>query len=286
MRQESKMILLEGGNIFKNAEEQEITRRIDQAEVPGTIKFLEGITGLDFTKDLGEDGYPVKWLGTTGRKASSGDLDLSVNESEINKEQLVHTLMAWCLKNGVAKDDVLNKAKSKTFAGKRDGWIQLTGNSVHFRTPIIGDPSKGFVQTDFMFSPNPQYQQWAMRGGKTGSKFAGAHRHQLLAGLAKAVNPNWMYSPTQGLVDRTTKEVLTNDPNKMAKMLLGNGANMNDIAHVDSILEKLKGHHEFDRLTQEFKSTLERDPSGPQLESVNMELGSPHWFRHMMNKFS
>lgn len=280
------MILLEGGNIFKDGEDHDITRRIDKAEVPGTIKWLEDITGLDFTKDLDDTGHPVKWLGTVGRVTTSGDLDLSVDEREISKEQLVHLLMAWCLKNGVAKDDVLNKAKNKMMGAKKDGWIQLTGNSVHFRTPILGDASKGFVQTDFMFTGDPKYQQWAMRGGKEGSKFKGAHRHQLLAGLAKAVNPNWMYSPTQGLVDRTTKEVLTNDPNKMAKMLLGNAANMNDLTSVDSILEKLKGHHEFDRLTQEFKGTLARDPNGPQLESVNMELGTPYWFRHMMDRFS
>lgn len=280
------MILLEGGNIFKDGEDHEITRRIDKAEILGTVKWLESITGLDLTNDLDDTGHPVKWLGTVGKAISSGDLDLSVDERETTKEQLVNTLMMWCLKNGVAKDDVLNKSKSKTSSGKRDGWIQLTGNSVHFRTPILGDPSKGFAQTDFMFTSDPKYQQWAMRGGKEGSQFKGAHRHQLLAGLAKAVNPNWMYSPTQGLVDRTTKEILTNDPNKMAVMLLGPGSNMNDLAHVDSILEKLKGHHEFDRLTQEFKSTLARDPNGPQLESVNMELGTPHWFRHMMNKFS
>ena len=280
------MILLEGGNIFKDGEDNELTRRIDKAEILGTVKWLESITGLDLTNDLDDTGHPVKWLGTVGKAVSSGDLDLSVDERETTKEQLVNTLMMWCLKNGVAKDDVLNKAKSKTSSGKRDGWIQLTGNSVHFRTPILGDPSKGFAQTDFMFTADPKYQQWAMRGGKEGSQFKGAHRHQLLAGLAKAVNPNWMYSPTQGLVDRTTKEVLTNDPNKMAVMLLGPGSNMNDLAHVDSILEKLKGHHEFDRLTQEFKGTLARDPNGPQLESVNMELGTPHWFRHMMNRFS
>jgi len=274
-------------NIFLGADGNKITRRIDQGEIMGTVKWLEQITGLDFTSELDpETGYPVKWLGSTGKAPTSGDLDLSVNVSEISKEQLVHILMEWCLKNGVAKEDVLNRAKNKTMGAKKDGWIQMTGNSVHFRAPILGDPKKMFIQTDFMFTDNPKYQQWSQSGGKVGSQFKGEHRHQLLAGLAKAVNPNWMYSPTQGLVDRTTKEVLTNDPNKMAVMLLGQGANRNDIAHVDSILEKLKGHHEFDRLTQEFKGTLSRDPNGPQLEAVNMELGTPHWFRHMMNRFS
>ena len=80
----------EGGNVFKDENGQPLTRRINQAEVMPTVQWLEQITGLDFTTEKSpEDGLPARWLGTTGRKPTSGDLDLQVDVNEISKEQLV-----------------------------------------------------------------------------------------------------------------------------------------------------------------------------------------------------
>ena len=89
--------LLEGGNVFKDADKQSLTQRIATKDVPATIDYIEKITGLDFTKELDpDDKKPVKWLGTTGRKEdpdgtfelnSSGDLDLSVDANEVDKKE-------------------------------------------------------------------------------------------------------------------------------------------------------------------------------------------------------
>ena len=43
------MNLLEGGNVFKDATGKPLTQRISSADVPGTIKWLEKLTGLDLT---------------------------------------------------------------------------------------------------------------------------------------------------------------------------------------------------------------------------------------------
>jgi hypothetical protein len=65
------------------------------------------------------------WLGTTGRKSSSGDLDLSVDESQIDKETLIKALIS----NGVPNTD-----------------IKKSGDSVHVKTPILGDPPMGLYK--------------------------------------------------------------------------------------------------------------------------------------------
>ena len=96
------MILAEGGNVFKDATGQILTQRINQADVMPTIKWIEQVTDLDFTKDLSAlDNLPVKWLGSTGRKDTSGDLDLSVDTKQLTKEQLVAKLTQWAQKNNI-----------------------------------------------------------------------------------------------------------------------------------------------------------------------------------------
>ena len=79
------MILNEGGNIFKNAEGQPATQRINQADVEPTLKWLEKITGLNHVDNM---------LGSTGIKPTSGDLDVAVDKTKVDKGNLVNTLTA------------------------------------------------------------------------------------------------------------------------------------------------------------------------------------------------
>ena len=120
------MQLKEGGNIFKGAEGELLTGRINQADVAPTVKWLEGITGLSLQDAM---------LGTTGKAPTSGDMDLGVDESKISKDELVAKLSQW--------------AQSQQQDPKQ--WVRKSGISVHFKTPIQGDSKKGYVQTDFMF---------------------------------------------------------------------------------------------------------------------------------------
>ena len=104
-------IISEGGNVFKGPDKQPLTRRITRAEIPTTIAYLEKETGVDFSTDKDEEGVPIKWLGTTGRKADSGDLDLSVDANEINKTEFADKL--------------------RTIFGKDA--VKLSGDNVHYR---------------------------------------------------------------------------------------------------------------------------------------------------------
>jgi len=254
-------VINEGGNVFKNAAGP-LTVRIATKDVESTVQFLEKITGLDFTEEKEEDNKPKKWLGTTGRKEhadgtfelnSSGDLDLSVDETAITKPELVQVLVNWCKQNGVADADIMNAGK------KRDGYIQLTGDSVHFKTPINGDPANGFVQTDFMFSADPAFQQGSMLGGISGSPYKGVHRNIILASMARANNIK--YSPKFGLLDAATNEPLENgtDWNVIAKTLMGPGATLKDIRSADAIISYIKKLPNFEELVAAARETLGRE---------------------------
>ena len=54
------MRLLEGGNVFKDADGNPLTGRINQSDVAATVQWLEALTGLEFPRE--------RWLGSTGRK--------------------------------------------------------------------------------------------------------------------------------------------------------------------------------------------------------------------------
>lgn len=280
--------LLEGGNIFKNADKQSLTQRIATKDVPGTVSFLEKITGLDFTAELDpDDKKPKKWLGTTGRKEdpdgtfelnSSGDLDLSVDAREITKEGLIAKLADWCRSNGIEEAEIFNKGTKKN-----DGWIKDAGDNVHFRTPIDGSQTNGFVQADFMLTVNPQFQQGSMIGGK--GQYRGEHRHIVLSSIARA--RGMKYSPKYGLLHGDTSEPVENgdDWNVIAKQLLGQTALVKDIKSVDGIIAYIIKLPNYDELVASARETLGKQGIElPVKEAFESYVpGSNAWMRRMIN---
>ena len=45
------MQINEGGNVFKDAQGKPLTQRINRADVPATVAWLEKVTGIEFPKD-------------------------------------------------------------------------------------------------------------------------------------------------------------------------------------------------------------------------------------------
>jgi len=260
-------------NVFKNPDGTLICRRINQAEVMPTIKWLEKISDLDFTKELDPvDGLPKKWLGTTGRKSSSGDLDLSVFDKDITKEQLKTNLISWARSQGIPDSEILN------VKNKRDGFVAMSGDSVHFRAPIMGDPNLGFVQTDFMFTADPVWQQFSMRGEPQGGNFKGMHRHILLASIARA--RGYKYSYKNALMDPVTDQTIEKNPTKIALALFGSGASEKDISSINNVLAKIKNDPDYEKLVAAARDTLSRE--GIMLPE-NVQFGTAKWFRNLMD---
>ena len=243
-------ILKEGGNIFKN-DQGAITQRIATKDVQSSIDFIEKITGLTFDEE--------DWLGTTGKKNdpdgefeknSSGDLDLNTDANKVSKEQLIAKLSAWLKSQGVPEADIMNVGRKKT-----DGWIKDAGDQVHFRTPIAGSDKNGFVQTDFMFTTNPDFQRGAKRGGT--AQFGGTDRAILLSAIARG--RGLKFSPKFGLVDPEQGDKVVADTwNKIAPILLGKGAKEADTHTVETMLAKLKGDPNYDELIAPWKEAMEK----------------------------
>ena len=246
------MILKEGGNIFKGSQGELLTGRINQADVSPTVKWLEGITGLPL-----QDGM----LGTTGKAPTSGDLDLSVDENKISKDELVAKLSQW--------------AQSKKQDPKQ--WVRKSGISVHFKTPIAGDEKKGFVQTDFMFG-EPEWQKFSLQGGLTGSEYKGMDRHILLASIAKALGYRWSHN--YGLLNRESNQPVSKDPDRIAQLLLGVDHTAKDLTSVESIHKIIKNRSDYEKLVADAVESFGR--AGKKLPEHTVE-GSNVWFRNMMN---
>ena len=237
--------LYEGGNVFKLTDGQPATTRISRENVMPTVQWLEQLTGLNLQDNM---------LGSTGRKETSGDLDLGIDETKITKDVLIQQL----LKRGVKAED-----------------IKKSGDSVHLKTPILGDKSNGFVQTDFMFG-DPEFQKFALNVGD--SDFKGVHRAILLASIAKAQGMKWSYK--NGLVDRETNEIITKNPEEIAEKLLGGTAA--DLSSVESIVKKIKTLPNYEELVKDARDAFERDKL--TLPEDTTLPGTGAWYRQFLNK--
>jgi hypothetical protein len=64
--------LSEGGNVFKDKQGQPLTQRINQADVPGTVQWLEALTGINFSAEIDSlTNTPGRWLGSTDQRSKS-----------------------------------------------------------------------------------------------------------------------------------------------------------------------------------------------------------------------
>ena len=205
------MNLTEGGNIFKDASNRALTQRINQTDVKPTIAWLEQLTGMDLQDAT---------LGSTGRKPTSGDLDLAVDANKYTKEQMVAQLTQWAQ---------LNKLKPEEY-------IRKSGISVHFKTPINGRPDSGYVQTDFMFLKDVPFSKFIL-SAPADSNYKGQDRNVLMNSIAKSMG--YKLNQTAGLQDRATNEIISNDPDAIAQILLNKKATREDLYSVESIVAAL-----------------------------------------------
>lgn len=255
-------LLFEGGNVFKDENGTVLTQRIAQADVMPTVKWLEKITGLDLTQDKAADGLPIKWLGSTGRKADSGDLDLSVDANAISKEELSQRLENW--------------AKRQQVDPRR--YIKKSGIAVHFLTAINGNPANGFVQSDFMFSNKPAWTQFVLSSDPA-SAYKGALRNIMINSMAKALG--YKLNQNTGIANRETNDVITDDPNQVAKLLLNPTASAKDLYSVESILRSLKMDPNKDAKIADFKAHMQK--SGLPFEE-SIEENETHFLARLRDR--
>ncbi len=203
--------LEEGGNVFKDANKRPVTQRIDKGAIGPSLAWVEEILGFKLDN----------WLGTTGKKESSGDIDVGVDSTKHDRKEVANHLRAWAKENGL----------------KPKEWVALSGTNVHFKTPIrdaSGKHTGGFAQLDLMFG-NPDFMAWTLRG-EPGTTYKGVHRQIIMASIAKAQGMKWSY--LNGLMNRTTNDVISQDPKVIAQKLLP-GATVKTFDSVENILNHI-----------------------------------------------
>jgi hypothetical protein len=203
-------VIVEGGNVFK----QNPTTRIQLANIKPTVDMLSNIVGINLNRCL---------LGSTGKRESSGDLDIAINSQKYTKDELTAILKNWCEERNLNPKD----------------YIARSGISVHFRTPIRG-VNEQYVQTDFMFVHDIKFAQFVLANDEV-SPFKGMHRAIVLSNLAKNINCRW--SGINGITDRATGAVVErSDPDRVSQILLGDPSarerNLKTIPNIMSSLYK------------------------------------------------
>ena len=246
-------MLTEGGNVFKNEQGASLTQRINLADIVPTVKWLEAVTGLSLQDNM---------LGSTGLKPTSGDLDLAVDSRQVPKEQLFDLLSNYVTKNG--QDPA--------------SWVRKSGTSVHFLTPIRGKANTGFVQTDFMFLPKPEFSKFILRQD-TNSEYKGATRNILINSIAKSLG--YKLNQLSGIADRASNELISDDPAQIAKMLLGPSAEPDDLGSVEKILAVLKNDPKRDAKLADFRDHMQR--SGTPLDE-NVSYTDVNWMARLRDR--
>ena len=234
--------LLEGGNVFKDAEGQPLTGRINQSDVPATVAWLEQLTGIEFPRE--------RWLGSTGKAPTSGDMDLAVDANQVSKEQLAQKLTQWIVSHKLPPAE----------------WIKK-GGEIHLRTPIQGRPDLGYVQTDFMFFPNLDWGTFYYNQG-AGSAYKGMNRAVLMSSLAKHYG---LKLGANGVFSRSSNQLLTMDPDEAARMILGPRATRDNLSTVETIFAALARDKDREAKIKDFREYLTREGL-PQPDEVKEDV--------------
>jgi len=224
-------ILLEGGNMFIG------TTSFDQAVVPQVLKILNNaLSGARLkVTPVGSGASPV-----AGK--ISNDFDVMTDEDAVK---------------AFFKTDDAKEARRKLAEYIRNLGFQTaqSGIIVHVLVPV----NNMGVQADIMVTPQADtIAKFHTHNIPQGSPFKGKNKVLTIAALAKS--KGYLFSPWQGLFKRTPDgkkgEMVSNDIETVAKILLGNSATAADLGSVESILKKLPKNEADNLLTN-----LRADPN-------------------------
>ena len=179
-------------------------------------------------------------LGSTGLKPTSGDIDVAIDANRLSTQELIDLLLKW-----------LEPQKMKP----RD-FIRRSGNCVHFRCPITGDASKGWVQVDFMFLSKPEFSKFILKS-PANSDYQGRERNVLINSIAKSMG--YKLNQNAGIMDRETNDLISDDWDEIAKMLLNKKATKDDLYSVETILQALEADPKRDKKLTDFKEHVTRE---------------------------
>lgn len=205
----------------------------------------------------------------------ASDLDTMVDLDDII-QKLTPTL--------VDKKDTIEKAARRALASSlQDLGLQTSqaGVNVFVRLPYGPNVHQVDLECIRKVGKVSRYHQHRI---PKGSPYKGVNKQLAVATLAK--QQGYVYSAWEGLYKRTPEnkkgELVTDDWDEIAKVLLGQDATGNDLESVEAIFKKLPSAQSNELLTK-----LRSDPNWKEktmAESRPYPVGSPEWFGYMKAK--
>jgi hypothetical protein len=208
------MILLEGGNVIAGA------KPINKANFATAVKNLQKLLpkGLNL--------YPI---GSAGKKEISSDIDALIDAEEL-------------MKAFPAKELKLSRKALEDYFKEKGLQAARTGVSIHVGIPT--GAGEDIVQVDLMAVENAKAAQPLHTHDYTDPTMKGGTLHAMWADLANMSSlPNHkslMMSPYKGLLDRETKELVANDKDEIAKIIIGPTASADDMGNPTKMLKALQ----------------------------------------------
>ena len=208
------MKLLEGGNVVPNAV------ALKKENFPRAVANLQKIL------PKGINLYPI---GSAGHKEVSSDIDALIDAGEL--------MTAF-----PAKELKLSRKELEDYLKSKGLFAARTGVSVHVGVPTgVGDE---VVQVDLMAVENAKAVQPLHTHDYTDPSMKGGTLHAMWADLANMSSvqghPSVMISPYKGLVDRTTKELITSNKDQIAKIIIGPTASADDMGNPTKMMKALQ----------------------------------------------
>jgi len=242
-------ILLEGGNVWPD-----IT----------PFKKEEAETILASLQKVMPKGINLIKVGSAGQKAISGDMDVMVDESQVIKmfKPQIEKVMAAQKGKKVQSPTQIARALLREYFEKKGFKSAQTGINVHVRVPV----GKTIAQVDIMFVEDAGNVS-VFHQHDYNSEFKGKHKHMLLSSIAKETKtekyPNGlMWSAFQGLYTRNAEgkkdQLITRDPDEVARILLNPKATRKDLGNVELILKALPKVNRDEKL-KVFNAELEKE---------------------------
>lgn len=244
--------LQEGGNIFKTPQGTSATTKIARADIVPTLKLLEPALGIPLVDAI---------LGSAGKKAQSGDIDISVDPEQITKDELIRRLKQWV---------------KQVHQQMPDDWVKKSGISVHFKMPIRNDPKLGYVQIDFMVhqggDPETEWMKFSMYSAGDDSAYSGADRNMLMSSIAKA--QGMKYSWQKGLIRRDDESLISKHPDQIAVKLLGPQFDHTALLSVETIQSALDDRPDLKARMLQLADDLEADhaPDGGPIKPGQLRV--------------
>lgn len=238
------MKLFEGGNV-----------------VPDAVQLEKSNFGsvMDNLKKILPPGLQLYPIGSAGKKEISSDIDVLVDAKEL--------MTAF-----PTKELKLSRKALEEYFQSNGLFAARTGVSIHVGVPIGN--TNNVVQVDIMAVENAaaaqplhthDYSDPTLKGGTLHAMWADLSNMSQLPG-----HESLMMSPYKGLVDRQTKELVSNDKDQIAKIIIGPTATARDMGNPTLMMKALEQYPE------KYKAIKEKYFPEPVAE------GSREWFRRTL----